>query len=107
MISFILGYLLFYFTSSEETGGENKFDKWVYETFGIYVSTSLKFNSHNYDFHIHHWVILFLLGFMIEHSMFRLFCIGGIFQSFSHYWDCFDIIKLKSKVLVNGETKKK
>jgi len=91
----LLGYIFFSITSSNRTGGRNKFDVWISNLLDHNINTSIKFNFFDWKIHLHHWIILLIVAIFAGYyqNLFIFgFCIGGIIQSFLFYEDSFQII---------------
>ena len=99
----LLGYIFFSITSSNRTGGRNKFDVWVSNLLDHDINTSIKFNFFDWKIHLHHWIILLVVAIFTGYRNPFIFglCIGGILQSFLFYEDCFELMvhewSMKSK----------
>lgn len=95
-LAFILvGYTFFYLSSADNEGDNNNFDIWFKNTFGIHISTSLKFKIDDFIIHIHHWMILiglYLFFYNINYNICSLLCIGGIIQGIICYNDWLRIV---------------
>lgn len=91
----LIGYTFFDLSSGDSTGDNNNFDIWVKNTFGIHISTSLKFKIYNFIIHIHHWLILiglYLFFYSVDYNLCSLLCIGGIIQGIVCYDDWFRVV---------------
>lgn len=86
---FLTGYLFFELTSSDNTGGDNKFDLWISKKINRKIDSSLKFKIKKIKIHIHHW--LYCLVFTISGIIFKCdsmyFFIGGTFHGIYKYDD--------------------
>lgn len=98
-VCFVLGFLTYTFSSSNQTGERNKFDMWLEKKiFGqnyspAIISTSLKYNILGYCIHIHHWVYLLVIAvFCTSNNYIRMFCFGGIVQGVVVYDDWYLVI---------------
>lgn len=97
----LLGYTLFDTSSSDTTGGMNKFDIFICDTLGQNIRTSLKFDIGCIKLHIHHW-LLCLFGFILFNYMKKYelmyICLGGMLQGIIKYSDWKDIIMINDLV---------
>lgn len=91
----ILGYTFFSYSSSDKTGGENKFDQLIKQITNWEIRTSLKFSYDEIIIHFHHWLIC-LIGYFIFYHLgcykITYLCLGGIIQGIINYDDWKDII---------------
>ena len=93
----IIGYLFFDCSSSEETGGENKFDKLLSEALDYEIKTSLRFEYSELIIHFHHWLLCYF-GFILfqytENTNISYICLGGMIQGILNYQDWKNIITI-------------
>ena len=94
LIYFLLGFIIFSLSAGDKTGSPNKFDLWLSKLVGKNISTSLIFEYENYIIHIHHWIIMLIIGFFVSTEL-KYLCLGSMFQSFIFYDDSFIIWKKK------------
>lgn len=91
----LLGYTFFDISSSDTTGGRNKFDIFMSDIMGYDIITSLRFDIGFIKLHLHHW-LLCLFGFLVFNYMkvneFMYICLGGMIQGIIKYSDWKDII---------------
>lgn len=103
LIFIIMGYLFFTLSSSNQTGGDNKFDLMLREYIGTPIDTSLRFEHNNIHIHIHHWVVLLgiycFIYFMedsIQERAMMYFCLGGTIQGIVNYDDWYHLVTYRT-----------
>lgn len=97
----ILGYLSFEHSSSNQTGGINKFDLMLSNYLGTPINTSLRYCGEYIHIHLHHWLICFMVYCLMYYNqdtwwerIIMYFCLGGIIQGIINYDDWFKVITL-------------
>jgi hypothetical protein len=98
IVLFLLGYTIFELSSSDQTGGKNKFDLMIGNILGRKISTSLRFNIDWVHCHIHHWLLCFigvLLFSIWELPVLVLLCLGGMAQGIYKYDDWMNVITVE------------
>jgi hypothetical protein len=91
-------------SSSDNTGGENKFDKFISDILDYEIKTSLKFNYDIISIHIHHWLICFfgyIIFYHINQKEFMYFCLGGMIQGIINYQDWSSILTVDPVTVEN------
>lgn len=94
----LLGYTFFCYTSSDKTGGENKFDLMINRIFDCEITTSLRFDCGTILIHFHHWLLCFIgyiFFFFLNLKELSYFMLGGVIQGIVNYNDWKDIILFK------------
>ena len=95
----ILGYAFFSYSSSDQTGGRNKFDLMMGNILDYEIVTSLKFECEEVIIHFHHWLVCLIFYFICYYLGCRSlsnFLLGGIIQGIINYHDWKQIVKLKT-----------
>jgi len=84
------GYILFDLSSSDQVGGDNKFDLMISNLTFMDIKTSLKFKLGDITIHIHHWLICMVFGiifYYLEQYELMYISFGGIVQGITRYND--------------------
>ena len=94
LVLVFIGYLFFETTSSENTGGCNKFDIWLSKKINKNISSSLKFETEYYHIHIHHWLYcaIFILSGLYFKCDTMYFFSGGFLHGIFKYNDWYKVI---------------
>jgi hypothetical protein len=102
IVSALVGYWSYAWSSAEETGGPNKLDQFISEKIGQEVNTSLKHTfsvdeKHELVVHVHHWLYLLTISMLLPSDYFSYFAVGGIIHGVGNYDDWWNIIEFRMK----------